>query len=627
MALGAAACGGSKGGEDAGGPGDADAAAWPLCEPGTYDGCLPNPEGDGDLPSVQARRCNAAGDAYEEITCVSEAGETVWCIDGACAACVPGSRTCKDEDTVQECSAQGEWVDALSCSAATVGDVCQSGVCVQLCEINRKLNSYIGCEYWAVDLDNAFVEAGNGAYYDAAGAPFAVVVGNPNQRFPAVVRVYYREGDEEREVLVDHDGNALDRSPVEPGTLRVLRLPRRDVEGTVLGRLAYRVESSIPTTVYQFNPLDNTNPVYSNDASLLLPTDVLGLEYLAMTREQTFASLRGFVTVVATEDDTAVEVTVTAPTLATGGFAALQPGEAVKVQMQRYDVLSLATDEPGADLTGTRVVADKKVAVFGGSEASNAPNTARCLPEGVCEWDGATPCDTLLDCVGQGFNTCCADHLEQQIFPLFVWGTRYVATQSFERGAAKDIWRVMAAEDGTTVATNPKQASIPVLNQGEWFEFESNEHFTIEANRPILVGQFLAAEDAPGPNSVPGADVSMDANIGDPAFILAVPVEQYREEYVVLAPAQYEFDYVNITAPSGAEVKLDGVALEASQFAPVSGEFRVARVRIEDGEHRIEASEPVGVIVYGFDSYVSYGYPGGLDLRDLGLITPSKPNR
>lgn len=33
------------------------------------------------------------------------------------------------------------------------------------------------------------------------------------------------------------------------------------------------------------------------------------------------------------------------------------------------------------------------------------------------------------------------------------------------------------------------------------------------------------------------------------------------------------------------------------------------------GVHRVTGTAPVGVTVTGYDHYVSYGYPGGLDLR------------
>ena len=38
-----------------------------------------------------------------------------------------------------------------------------------------------------------------------------------------------------------------------------------------------------------------------------------------------------------------------------------------------------------------------------------------------------------------------------------------------------------------------------------------------------------------------------------------------------------------------------------------------------DGVHRLTADQPVGLIVYGFDAYVSYGYPGGTDLALINL--------
>ena len=38
-----------------------------------------------------------------------------------------------------------------------------------------------------------------------------------------------------------------------------------------------------------------------------------------------------------------------------------------------------------------------------------------------------------------------------------------------------------------------------------------------------------------------------------------------------------------------------------------------------DGVHRLEADAPVGLLVYGFDSFVSYGYVGGTNLLPINL--------
>ena len=596
---------------------DSGGNKWSVCTPGTTNGC------SGDFPTFKILTCNPTGTAYTEEICKDADDKDVWCLNDACAECIPGTKRCKDDDIILECDETGHYQETKTCSNEKTGQVCQGGVCVALCEVNKKFNSYIGCEYWAVDLDNAFVAGGVNGFLDGAGAQYSVVVGNPNTTQPAEVHIYKKEGGVEMEQLVDSMEEPFDASPIEPGALRIYNLPRRDVDGTVLAALAYRVESSIPVTTYQFNPLENED-VFSNDASLLLPVDVLGKYYIVMTREQTFDQLRGFLTVVAVSDDTEVSVTVTAPTLQTGSFEHMKPGDTLTVKMNRYDVLNIETDEPGADLTGSVVLATRNVAVFGGSEASNAPNTARCeIPDGetqgVCIWDGETPCKTLLDCIK--FNTCCADHLEQQMFPVKTWGVYYVATKSMERGKEKDVYRILAAEDDTKVTLFPPQSgvSIPVLSRGEWFEFESVGHFEIVAKKPIMVGQFLAAEDAPDPN-VNGASQQEDAGIGDPAFLLAVPVEQYRKDYVVLAPNKYELDYMNVVAPLDAKVTIDGVDVPAGDYEPVSSAYHVVRRLIADGEHRVSADKPIGVIVYGYDQYVSYGYPGGLDLRDLGII-------
>ena len=35
--------------------------------------------------------------------------------------------------------------------------------------------------------------------------------------------------------------------------------------------------------------------------------------------------------------------------------------------------------------------------------------------------------------------------------------------------------------------------------------------------------------------------------------------------------------------------------------------------------HSLKSNVPVGLVVYGFDAYVSYGYPGGTDLSLINL--------
>ena len=104
--------------------------------------------------------------------------------------------------------------------------------------------------------------------------------------------------------------------------------------------------------------------------------------------------------------------------------------------------------------------------------------------------------------------------------------------------------------------------------------------------------------------------------MGDPAFILAVPVVQWQSEFVVLTPDSYKTDYINIVAPDGADVSVDGVAVPSSAWLPVGATaFRVFRAAVADGVHEISATTPVSVVVYGYDDDVSYGYPGAVGLK------------
>jgi len=603
----------------------------PVCCPGTTNGC------SGDARQIFT--CTADGTGWVGQDCVDAAGEPTLCLTstdtpaGYCAACVPGAPRCLDDDTVELCGEAGlEWEPHQSCDGEITGKICLEGVCISQCEINAKQPVYMGCDFWAVDLDNSFLPWRD---LDAQGAQFSVVISNPSEKYPATITIENVEGP----VLEDSAGEPFPAEPVLPGGLRIYNLPRRDVDGTVVAPLAYHVRSTVPITAYQFNPLENVD-VFSNDASLLLPEHVTGKYYFVMTREETWEFLRSYLTVAAIRPgETHVTVDVAAPTLV--GFHEgtgepiphLEPGDSYTTTLQQYDVLNIETDAVGADMTGSVVLADRQVAVFGGSEASNVPNTNHCvLAQGVCEWDGATACTEHQDCNDAGFVTCCADHLEQQMFPVKSWGTRYVAARSFPRNEELDSYRIIAAEDDTLVTTLPVQLSIPVLHRGEWVDFESDQDFEIQATRPILVGQYLACKEAPGPN-LQGELEPGDAGIGDPAFLLLVPVEQFREDYVFLAPDKYALDYVTVVAPADAVVWFDcgepdpERIPDACQAIPeeawswyMSGEYKATRFPVEDGVHRVHASAAVSVYAYGYDERVSYGYPAGLDIEDLGLI-------
>src|SRR4051812_34084885 len=94
--------------------------------------------------------------------------------DGGPSACTANSEYCDGND-VYQCNADGTGGTlVMACPAA-----CSNGACKTPCEAAADTPSNVGCDFWAVDLDN---ESFNmvGASNDAAAQQFSVVAANDN---------------------------------------------------------------------------------------------------------------------------------------------------------------------------------------------------------------------------------------------------------------------------------------------------------------------------------------------------------------------------------------------------------------------------------------------------------------
>ncbi len=600
--------------------------------------------------------CNDDGTAWVVVDDCSAAGEL--CVMGTgCAPCVPDSVACDGQDIVR-CRPDGSDFDVVATCDGSQQQVCAGGLCKDACALAADSRDYEGCEYWAVDLDNAVV-ATQGA---ASAQQFSLVVSNASL-LDATVRVE----------LWCTDADAADpRTPctpgqpftvrgpfaMGPGDLRVIDLDPREVDGssrpelndgtgTARSRHAYRLVSNAPIIAYQFNPLENVG-VFSNDASLLLPTEALAGRYLVPSWPQTLArtedplnnagiDLRAFLTIVGVDDDTAIEVTLSTAILGGDDLPAAAANQTITFNLDRFEIVNLETDGFNADFTGTRVVASggKRVAVFTGSEASDAPRF-----------------DTLAT------RQCCADHLEEQVFPEDSLGTKFVAVKTPLRSRLVDAagwdvavvpdepeyWRVMATVDPTAITTNlPPPYDRFSLGRGASVIIEAERDFLFEADQPVAVIQVPASQQATGiPSTLPDG---LRPPGGDPSLIWMPPVEQWRNRYLFLVPNKYAFDFLLIAAPASARLRYDGLPIDEvltcerepiGSQVPIGGgppvEYLAIRCQLafpmpggpglqDDGVHSLasEGGEPIGLIVWGWDSFVSYGYPGGSNVDRINL--------
>jgi hypothetical protein len=453
------------------------------------------------------------------------------------------------------------------------------------------LRGSIGCEFWAVDLPNDWRGTDNSP--PAAEQQFAVVVANSASLEVAQVAVYHGA-----------DTVAVESVSLAPEMQYVFLLPADNVDPTAIGitAQAWRVESDVPVTAYQFNPLDNQVEVYSNDASLLLPTHALDDDYLAVTSDAVLlgksvddpdpVKAGAFVAVVATADGTTLDVLPTAPVL---------PGSTTGIVLQRGEVFHVLSDQaqgPG-NLSGTRVLASAPVAVFSGNVAAVEPVTA---------------------------SACCADHLEHQMAPISAWGTAYatIPPAAAEGGGIDPaVYRITAAFDDTFLVYCPaRPAGAPaMLSAFQTVSFEASWAFTVrsaESDKPFLVTQFLVSADASA-NGGP---------LGDPAMLAVPAIAQYQRKYAFAVPGAYAGgSWLGITSVGRSAVRLDGVELDAGQdlAGGVHDGTQVwfRNVPVEPGAHVVEATEPVGITVIGYDEYVSYGYAGGAGLDVIAVPPPA----
>lgn len=543
------------------------------CEPGEIEGCV-------DDRSL--RVCADSGRGFGPRECPAD---NPLCWRGQCGhqICEQADRRCRGQFTIEECDGDGTgWNGVDSCDPQE-DEVCHRGECVRGCLVAAKTQSYLGCEFWSVDLPQ-YDDPGS----DPDAAPHAVVVANTGQRLARVV--------------VETRSGAVVPRPVEipPGDARVVPFPRLDVDGTGRSLNSFRLSASEPVIAYQFNPLNNVH-VFSNDASLLLPSNAIGKDYRVMSWPGGppldllgLPAQTAWFTVVATAaGTTTLRLTFSCDIVDGGEFADISRGDVLDVEMEQWEVLNFEAQTTIAqamagdigDVTGSRVQSDQPVVVFAGHK------------EAVIGEDGP-----------EGSN-CCADHLEQQLFPVPAWGATYLAVHSPPRGTEPDYWRVLAAEDGTQISTVPPIADLHgiTLNAGEFRQIHTAQSFEVIATAPVLVGQFLASQQSAGVDDV----------IGDPAFLLSVPVEQFRSDYGVLTPDNYARDYITVIKPIDAVVDLDGAELPGGDFTPFgSGDFTYLHVPVQPGSHALVSVDdvPFGVAAFGYDSAVSYGYPGGLDL-------------
>jgi hypothetical protein len=502
--------------------------------------------------------------------------------------------------------------------------------------------SYVGCDFWPTVTFNPVWSA-----FD-----FAVVVAN-DSAMPA-------------EVKVTRDQHVLRALVVSPGKLEKIYLPwvealkGEDFRGCTEGgrptasvrvdRGAYHLVSSVPVTVWQFNPIEykavggpaskvwacpyppalcNGNGrdclSVSNDASLLLPTTAMTGHYRLFGKSGARSAggemnrdSAGSYAITATRDDTTVDVHVVKETrsgaigdpsypsgiVAGPGVAAASAGSTSTFSMNAGDVVQLLGtegkwwDEKHFDLSGSLIAASHPVQVISTVPITNIP----------------TP-----EVANQGY----ADHMEETVLPAESLGKHYLVAPPTTPNlvAVGHYVRFYGNVDGTTLdyPAGPPPAGAPsALAAGDVVEIGPVDiSFEVRASQAFAIGSFMMGGQAQ--DATPGSAGAR----GDPAFMLEVTVEQFRQKYIFLAPDDYDVAVADIVVPDGASVRLDGAALTGRVESIGRSAWSVIRQALTPGDrrgvHTVQSNKPIGLKVAAFGHATGIYYPGGLNLK---LIAP-----
>lgn len=343
----------------------------------------------------------------------------------------------------------------------------------------------------------------------------------------------------------------------------------------------------------------------SADGTVVLPLSSLGKDYWVTAHQENFApgvnsgsnmNFESTLLIVAVEDDTSIEITLSAQSVEP---IPVPPGSILTITLKKgesYQVKAVG------DLTGTRVRVIgseegdcKNVAVFGGNKMTS---------------------------IGQGCeDASTGDHLFQQIYPTFSWGTEYIHVPLAGRTSGEMV-KVLASENNTRVFVDGQQRAL--LNAGKFTTllFDKDELANITADKPIAVTVFAKSYKC-------NDETDLDAIYGDPTMITLSPTPQLIKKTVfssvkVVGILEHFVNIIAKTASAG-QTLLDGIPV-GNQFSPVPGnpEYSFARVKVSEGSHTLSNTEGLIGYAYGSGFIESYGYSAGASLNNLNFETEVK---
>ena len=332
-------------------------------------------------------------------------------------------------------------------------------------------------------------------------------------------------------------------------------------------------------------------------ATLLLPTNVLGKKYYAISFTQLGVDNGSYLArsqfqIIATKPNTTVKITPRTNGTTGAPFTVNFPLAGDMYQYQSTD-----------DLTGTLI-----------ESTGGGGGGAGCLP--IAVFSGSSNITFGTNSCGGGNSY---DPLFQQQYPISSWGKNFgfIPFGDYPNG---NPYRVLASEDNTKVFFDG--FLVATLNEGQIYPatFTSSPDVltvptSITADKPVAVIQYAQKRDCSGSNN------------GDPDMVILNPIEQNIDKITVFTSTQQNINrqWLNVLIKTIAvpSFTIDGVP-PSTPFIPIPNIPGYSYLThmfspTASGSKFLRADSGFNAILYGFQQsqYESYAYSAGTNVKDL----------
>ena len=541
---------------------------------------------------------------------------------------------------------------------------CAGGACIPACAAAAASHGSLGCDFWVATPVTTDVESGQAqpcfAMFVAntwpIAAALAVTYGGtafdptkfayvPSQSAPAQWPALTAQGVPVGDVAVLYLSGASGVGFVEDPT-DILSCPRATATGNstepvwsaasggATGKYpAFHVTSSVPVTAYDVFPFGGANSHFPA-AELLYPSSAWGTNYVVLATPQgTLSPSRlEYADILAYEDGTSVTFSPAVALPGGGAYPAVAQNKATTFTLAAGEYAHWETAPSSTDLSGSVVLASKPVSVTAGNDLFRLQPSAE--PGGDATHAQIAPVSALgHDYAVSPYTTRRADLQEESIY-----------------------YRIVGVVDGTTLTFDPPAAGAPAsTGLAQVSDFQVVGPFRVTSqddNHPFAVAQVMSTGNL---NFVDGGTFRPDcATIqylnepkacGDEDFVPLIPPTQFLSQYVFFTDPTYSTTTLDLvrTKAGGAfqAVTVDCLGTIAG-WKPVDGAdtYEYARVDLlrgvppgtvpdggacTNGRHVATSKGAFGLVVYGLDTYSSYGYPAGGNAAVLSGVVVQPP--